>query len=343
MKDFSPFKWLLGLIAVLFVALIVVAGEGPRIEQDLTKRSAQALEQNGFSWAEVTFNGRDGVLTGTAFDRHERNAARKVVSQIRGVGTMQDRAELLPGISPYTWRASRKEDRIRIKGHVPTKADQQTILGIIKATMPDLQIEDRTKFASGVPPKQNWLGAISFALNQLSHLENGSVLLSDMSLNVAGQAIDQTSYSAISNALTSPLPAGLTLAHQEIAPPRTEFYSLAIQYTGSTVMLSGHVPSELFRKTLTDKVGEEFTGVKIDDAMVLTSGPPKGWGDAALAAIALLSRLEQGNVKMREKDLTIEGTAADAATAAELSKLIRETLPEHYKPVEKIEVRNSKG
>lgn len=339
MNACSPFRWAWGLIPVFLIAFLVIAGEGPKIEQDLTKRVSAALQDEGYYWAQVRFNGRDGVLTGTAVSPSERSAAVEMVSGIRGVGTVQDRAKLLPAVSPYTWWATREGTRIRIKGHVPTQADRQTILGIVKATMPDLEIDDRMKLASGAPPKQRWLGAISFALNQLGHLKVGSARLSDLELDVTGEASSEAAYNAVRNARTAQLPAGLMLKKHIVVPPRVEPYTWAVQYRSGTVKITGHVPSDEMRRDMLENAKKTFSDTVIEDGMTLGSGAPEQWRSVVLLVFAQLARLEEGGVTVEGNELAIEGLAADAETAADVAKTVRGALPPPFKSVEKVGVR----
>ena len=52
----------------------------------------------------------------------------------------------------YVWSATRIESGIRLRGSVPTDEDRRTVLGMVKAHFPDLEVEDRLKVAKGAPP-----------------------------------------------------------------------------------------------------------------------------------------------------------------------------------------------
>jgi hypothetical protein len=51
---------------------------------------------------------------------------------------------------------------------------------MVKAHFPDLDVQDKLKIVAGGPPQDQWLGAVSFGLKQLSHLKRGSVRLLDV-------------------------------------------------------------------------------------------------------------------------------------------------------------------
>lgn len=339
MNKCNPSKWVWGLIPVAAIVFLVVAGVAPKIEQDIAKRSAAALDQQGYYWAQLDFSGRDGVLTGSAINSDERHAALSAVSNIWGVSTVQDRAKLLPVADPFTWWATRKGNRIKIKGHIPGKADHQTILGIVKATMPELEIDDRMKLAAGAPPRQQWLGAISFALNQLGHLKNGSAALSGMELALKGEAGSITGYNAVKNALSARLPTGLLLTQKDIVPPGIEPYAWTVRHKSGKVVLTGHVPNDDDRRKLLDNVRNAFEGIVIEDRMQLGSGAPEEWARAVSIVVAQLARLEEGEAVLKDDEFAIDGIAADAETATDVADIVRKTLPANFKLTDRLRTR----
>jgi len=343
MPGCNPARWLWGLVPVLLVALLVIAGEGPKIERDLTRQASAILNENGHGWASIRFSGREAILTGTAFSSEQRNEAVGIVRRIAGVGDVQDRAKLLPGINPYTWWATREDRSIKIKGHVPSEADKQTILGIVKATMPDLSIDDRMKLASGAPPKQRWLGAISFALNQLGTMTKGSARLAGTELDIVGEASTEAAYRAIHNALQSQLPDGLVLKSAKVVAPAVSPYVWGILHKNGKVQLTGHVPNENIRRELLDSIEKSFGGAVIEDGMMLGSGEPEDWSSVMTLVISELSRLDEGEVTVEDTSLSMMGVAADAGTAEEVVRTLRSSLPPSFKSEEKVRVRKAQN
>src|SRR5450755_3085110 len=47
-----------------------------------------------------------------------------------------------PRVSAYVWSATHSGSSLRLRGSVPSEEDHRTILGIVKAHFPDLDIED---------------------------------------------------------------------------------------------------------------------------------------------------------------------------------------------------------
>jgi hypothetical protein len=236
----------------------------------------------------------------------------------------------------YVWLASRGESSLQLRGAVPSKEDRRTLLGMVKAHFPDLQVEDRMKVVKGGPPKEEWLGAVSFGLQQLSHLKRGSVRLSGAALRVVGDASTPDDYSEVKKALTGPLPSGLTLKGTNVRPPLADPFVFTADLGANALSLSGSVPSEDARKQLRELSRQLFEKPGLDDRLEVASGAPKGWDEAVTAALRALSRLESGKVALSGLAVTIEGVAPDKGTAVAVSYQLRRDLPKLFSTSESI-------
>jgi hypothetical protein len=230
----------------------------------------------------------------------------------------------------YAWMASRGKSSLRLRGSVPSEEDRRTLLGMVKAHFPDLQVEDRLKVVKGGPPKDQWLGAVSFGLQQLSHLNRGSVRLYNAALVVTGDAGTPEDYSEIKKALTGPLPSGLTLKGANVRPPLADPFVFTADLGANALSLSGSVPSEDSRKQLRELSRQLFERPGLDDRLEVASGAPKDWDEAVTAALRALSRLESGKVALSGLAVTIEGVAPDKGTAVAVSYQLRRDLPELF-------------
>lgn len=335
MKGVRPFRWLLGLVPIVVVAIVLVGmaaqdHRGPA-------QQAQSGELHQSANAAAFEESLDGLTT-TSKERERSPGEADPAAQSQALARAQGKEDL-PTVRPYTWWVSRKGNRIKLKGHVPTKADQQTILGIVKATMPELEIDDRTKLATGAPPKQQWLGAVSFALNQLGQMSEGSARLTDLQLVLVGEAVDENKYKAVRNALASELPSGLQVTQHDVVPPSVDQYAWDVTYSDGKVTLSGYVPSDEVRRRILDAIGSNLRVSAVEDGMKLASGAPERWGDVTLLAITQLFRLEAGTVSIRGVEFSIDGVALDDATAKDVAHKVRNSLPASFKSVEKVSVR----
>lgn len=236
----------------------------------------------------------------------------------------------------YIWAASRGESSLRLRGSVPSEDDRRTLLGMVKAHFPNLQLEDKMKVAKGGPPKEQWLGAVSFGLQQLSHLKRGSVRLTNATLQVVGEANTPDDYAQIKKALAGPLPSGLALNGDNVRPPIADPFVFTADLNANALSLSGSVPSEDARKQLRELSRQLFERPGLDDRLEVAAGAPKGWDAAVTAALRALSRLESGKVALSGLAVTIEGVAPDKGTAVAVSYQLRRDLPKLFSTSESI-------
>ncbi len=210
------------------------------------------------------------------------------------------------------------------------------MLGMVKAHFPDLVVEDRLRILDGGPPREQWLGAVSFGLQQLAHLKHGSVRLLNVGLRVSGEARSADDYVEIKKALAGPLPTGLTIKGDGVRPPIADPFVFTADLGVNALSLAGSVPSEDSRKQLRDLSREIFERPGLDDRLEVASGAPEHWDEAVTAALRALSRLESGKVALSGLAVTIEGVAPDKGTAVAVSYQLRRDLPKLFSTSESI-------
>jgi OOP family OmpA-OmpF porin len=245
------------------------------------------------------------------------------------VGAKQER-------SAYVWSATRIESGIRLRGSVPSDEDRRVLLGMIKAHFPDLEVQDRLKIVEADLPKDQWLGAVSFSLKQLSHLKRGSVRLLNITLKLEGEARSADGYAEIKKALAGTLPTGLTVASVDIRPPVADPFVFVADLGANALSLSGSVPSEDSRKQVRELSRQLFRRPGLDDRLELASGAPNDWDEAVAAALRALSRLESGKIALSGLAVTIQGVAPDKGTAVAVSYQLRRDLPKIFSTSESI-------
>ena len=236
----------------------------------------------------------------------------------------------------YVWSASRTGSMLRLRGFVPSEEDRRTVLGMVKAHFAELEVEDRLKIAEGGPPREQWLGAVSFGLKQLSHLKQGSARLLNEGLKVDGEARSANDYAEVKKALTGPMPTGLTILNDHVRPPLADPFVFSASLGPDALVLTGSVPSEERRKDLKELARRLFERPMLDDQLQLASGAPKRWKDAVEAALRALSRLDSGKISISGLALSIEGLAPDKGTALAVSYQLKRDLPTLFSSSESI-------
>lgn len=243
----------------------------------------------------------------------------------------------------YIWSATRSSSDLRLRGYVPSEEVRSTILGMVKANFPDLEVEDRMRVAAGAPPVDQWLGAVSFGLQQLARLKHGSARLLNVDLRIDGEAANAQDFAEVQKALDEALPAGLSIIANNVRPPKAEPFVFVASLSPDTLALAGSVPNERTRKRLRELSRQLFERSTLDDKLQLASGAPKNWNDAVIASLRALSRLDSGKISLSGLAVTIEGIAPDKGTAAAVSSQLRHDLPSIFSSSDKISWKEAKA
>lgn len=337
-------RWLWGLIPLLMVSWVAIQVERDRIQQDLAERAKAALAQNGSGWAGVDINGRDIVLTGRAVQDNEPPRAEDTVRKVWGVREVENRAILPPKIEPFLWSARRRGNRVRLSGYVPDRATRQAVLGLTKAAMPGAEVVDRMNTARGVPAPDTWLSGLSFALKQLSMLNQGDARFDDLVLTISGEAEDTTAFKTVSAALKNGLPKGTKLASARIMAPAVSPYIWSAQFGGGQLVLGGYAAGgEKPRADLLAAAKAAAPSLSVVDRMEPAEGAPQGWANAAIALIKELVRLDSGAADLKDAALTVGGIATDEAQAQSVRTALRASIPTAFTLVDQIKVREVKA
>ena len=287
----------------------------------------------------TTFAASDAAPEEVTIGKGARPAARADGAQKQQGRTADDTAKKASGEtdSPdYVWSANRNESRITLRGAVPSEEDRQTALGMVKARFPDLTVEEKVEVVQTGLPREQWLAAVSFGLQQLAQMTKGKVRLTDGGLTVTGQALNAEEYGKIKKALAGTLPAGLTLKADGVRPPVADPFVFQADLGPNALSLAGSVPSENARKTVRDLSRQLFARPGLDDRLEVASGAPKNWDEAVAAALRALSRLETGKVALTGVSVSIEGVAPDQGTAVAVAYQLRRDLPERFSTSESI-------
>jgi outer membrane protein OmpA-like peptidoglycan-associated protein len=332
-------RWLWGLIPLVMVSWAATQVERGRIEHDLTERAKRSLAASGSPWASIAFNGRDANLSGRAAEDRQPLEAEAAVRGTWGVRAVDNNSVLPVKVEPFQWSARRRGSRIRLLGYVPDRSTRKTIIGMVNAALPGLDVVDRMSTARGVPAPDTWLAGLSFGLKQLALLKRGDVRLEGLGLTIAGEAEDAEAYRTLNAALKNGLPKGITLVAAQITPPVASPYTWSAKFAGGQLILAGHVVSESARAELEAAARSGPRGTKIVDRMEPAEGAPEGWLVVAAAVVKELTRLQSGSGEMKDHAVAVKGVAADEAELQAVRAALRASMPPAFKLSDHLRVR----
>ena len=282
-----------------------VATSGAAIPLDLASRTGAAIATA--TWAEVSFDGRDAIVSGTASSTRMIDEAVATVAAVHGVRSVTSRATVAEQASPFAFVATIVHGQMTLSGALPDEAARPGILAAAGQGA-----IDELKPMSGVPGRTEWLAAVDYALAYARELDEGEVALSDLAVTVSGRARSQQSLSTLERLAAGPTPAGVEVAFHEFTPPLLSPYEWRADYDGKRLSLSGATPAPDVTAGL---LALAPTDIPVSTSLVLASGEPAGFADTARALLENLLQLEQGSAEISGDASTLDGVPVDDATA----------------------------
>jgi outer membrane protein OmpA-like peptidoglycan-associated protein len=333
----NPSYWLLGLVPIAMLSWVAVQLQHEDIENDLARRTAEALKRAGLAWATPHVAGRDVVLTGKAPEERGPMLATAYARNVWGVRTAYNRSGLIAHVANYKWTAtSDGSGRIRLAGDVPSERARRALLDTAKEAFPSAAVTDNMHLARGSIDRASWLAGAKFSLKTLAELKRGEAHLAALDLSMRGEAATSQSYRDVRAALAKRRPAGIDLAHEEIAPPVAKPYVWSAKKGPQGFVISGYAPTENSRSKLVARAKSLFANFSFADRTDVADGAPQGWTKAITIALEQLAQLKSGEASFRDRDLTFSGEAADEQLASAVRRTLKLDVPQNFKIIDHI-------
>ncbi len=237
----------------------------------------------------------------------------------------------LPVVSPYTLSATRSGGKLTITGFAP---DPQAADDIRRAAdlvaAPGGSVVE-TSLAAGAP--ERYREAAAFAVRLLEHVSEGSVVIADGRITLAGTAATSSALLEIEASVALETPEGFEV-ESTVQPPMVSPYVWAIERTEDSVILSGHVPSEAVRLAVREAAEDAIGDLAVTDRTGLAAGLPAGVDLAAVAAFAAaeVALLDEGRVELVDSTLSVRGRTADALAGRSAIDAFETRLPAGVRP-----------
>lgn len=202
----SKVPWLPLILAALIVPLLLTAlatltgiGKRDTIQDDLSERTVQALEAEGITGADVSFDGRDGTISGLSGDHAAH--AKDIVLGVDGVRVADVKGAGGDGASaPLTIDSA--DDKITLSGEVPDEATKAELIEAIEAAGGDISVQagGDTVTLSGEVPSEDAKAAVEEKAkeaapnatvgNQLTVDEEKAALQDELKKTIAAEGIE---------------------------------------------------------------------------------------------------------------------------------------------------------
>ncbi len=227
----------------------------------------------------------------------------------------------------YSLRIYKDSDRIKLKGSMSSEEDYKTLIGLIKANFPSVDVTDRVKVKEEAQDGDVKIGGLSFALKLLGYLETGQASVDNNGLSLEGAASTAVVLTEVRKLIDKDKPTGVPLRNIRIAPPEKSW--VASVTPEGNLKISGIVPSKGGREKIAATAHEKFANFELDDSSVVNSKIEQRWVNASLRSLELLALLDKGSVEVTEQSIRLKGNAP-SETALKSIDAIATDLPSGF-------------
>jgi len=278
----------------------------------------------------VSLAGPAITIAGTARGEAEFNAAaRALSSMVPASAELRNIRILPPRTERFEWRLDYDGKKAVMSGFVPSVASARDIGAALRATLPDVTLEDSTGLASGAPA--GFTSAAIFAAYQLAHLTEGSAAMDGPVLNMVGKAKSVADYEQALAEITARQgrqTGGIGFGSVDIVPAAVDPYVWRAERAGGRVTLTGYVPTIEARNLVLQNAAELFDGIEVSDHLRVADGDPKmDWIGAIAFGLGQLARLDKGTVSLTGRNYDIAGEALSTEAYLTLRQELGRTLP----------------
>ncbi|SNY92532.1 OmpA-OmpF porin, OOP family [Cohaesibacter sp. ES.047] len=338
-------RWVVpGVVAVCAVTAITLFSETDKIEADLTKRAQAVLQDKGMDWANISFSGRDGTLTGIEPEKNEASWAIELLDAEWGVRTVSNETEELKTQSPYSWGLVRDDDQVSIIGYLPYRLTR-TLPSEMEEKMPGVLVQTQVEAARGAPA--NIENVVQFTTDLLSSLDNAKAFLLDNTLTITGQLedgnpADIAKFKAAQEKIAAADLEGISFDFQipepkapedMVKPVATTVNGLEITRSADGVRIMGLMPSQEIKDTVIDLANRKFGTSVVTEGLDVREGEKianLGYDDYRRSSVAILqavSRLEEGSASLTENGLDLTGGAFYGGALEDVMRGLQDALP----------------
>jgi len=270
---------------------------------------------NLLSSAHISISDRTLVISGRAASPDAFRTLNAYLETWNPAGFDLQRSIALPIVEPFTLSASKSGGRVTVSGFVRDATDRATLRDAAKAIAGDTDPVIETTLADGAP--SGFGPAATFAIGLLGKTNEGAALVSDTHISLSGVAASAGDLIELQADLANP-PDGFDVT-SSVTPPVVVPYVWSISKDADQLTVSGSVPSEAVRTAIGAIVDVGSPNLGLVDRTGLGAGLDPAIDLVAVArkATALLSHLDEGEVRFIEGVLSVTGkaSAADASAA----------------------------
>lgn len=227
----------------------------------------------------------------------------------------------------YSLRIYKESDRIKLKGEMLSEDDYKTLIGLVKANFPSVNVTDRVKVTTADAATDLKIGGLSFALKILGYLDSGRATVDNNGLHLEGETDDNAVREQIAKVISLDTPLSVDPRNIKISSP-AQLLSWRAEIGFGRLTLTGNVPDGSKKQALADLARQYFAHLQLVDHTNIVSHAPEDWVVAATHSLNILKYLQSGSVEISGQSVVIEGNTLDEQTLFNIDTMTTKYPPE---------------
>ena len=305
----------LAFAAAAGLSLVAAGFAVTAVERSTETAVRRALDDDGYTWAEVTADGLQVLLEGTAPDEATRFSVKSLVGTVVDAARILDGLEEPPadGLAPPWFSAEilRNDSGISIIGLIPAGSGRTALVKELETLAGPENVADLLETAKYTIP-DGWQESMLFAVEALKLLPRAKISVAAGEVSVTAISDSEEAKAQLEEQLGRKAPPGMRLA-LDIAAPRPVITPFTLRFLlgpdGAEFDACSAESEESRNRIL---AAARKAGLQDEADCVIGMGVPSpNWARAAELSIAGLAELGGGAVTIANADITLvaaEGT-----------------------------------
>lgn len=313
-------------IGAALLSVVVATFASAAIERSSAEGVKMQLDFEGISWADVSANGLQVELTGTAPSEAERFRAMTVAAQIVDTSRVIDQMKVAAseGIAPprFSIELLRNDGHLSLMGLIPASTDRETLTRRL-GNLPNVEEVADLLDVADYPAPDSWPLTLDYAISALRDLPRSKISLAAGEVTITAMTASIEKQRELENKLTRRAggPIKLTL---DISAPRPVITPFTLRYiiddAGGRFDACSADTDEARSRIIQAAEGAGLSG---EARCTLGLGVPSPeWDAAASSAILALARIGKGTVTFSDADISL--IAAESTDRATFDRVVGE-------------------
>ncbi|RFP90202.1 hypothetical protein DZK27_03535 [Rhodobacteraceae bacterium 63075] len=303
-------------VAAAVLSLVTAQFAVRLVEENSYYGVTAALNEEELTWAEVSTNGLQVVLKGTAPSEATRflavSTAGTVVDAARVIDEMRVEAQDDLAAPRFSVEILRNDDRLSLIGLIPAGADREALLDRLGEISSEDNVADLLETADYDIP-DGWGAALDFGLTALEALPRSKISIDAERVEITAMAESDVQKRDVETRLSRRAPGDLRVAFN-ISSPRPVITPFSLRFIlddAGARFDSCSADSEEARARILSAAAD--AGLEGKARCPIGLGvPTPSWGEAADMAIEAVGLMGGGSVTFSDADITLvapQGTA----------------------------------